>query len=84
MLKTFTSLVQKQLRVSDVFFRLGGEEFIAVLPGADAAVAFAVAERLRTGVEATPLNFPTVARSRSATSLEIAMLEGEAMPCSSW
>ena len=76
-LKTFTSLVQKQLRVSDVFFRLGGEEFIAVLPGADAAVAFAVAERLRTGVEATPFELPDGREIAVTTSLGIAMLEGE-------
>lgn len=35
----------------DAFGRLGGEEFAAVLPGADAAMAMQIAERLRAGVQ---------------------------------
>ena len=41
-----------QLRASDVLGRLGGEEFLVLLPGEDEAQARDVAERLRSAVEA--------------------------------
>lgn len=43
---------QDRLRAGDVLCRWGGEEFIALLPGADADGALAVAERLRRSFEA--------------------------------
>lgn len=43
------------VRAEDTIGRWGGEEFLAVLPDSDAAVAATVAERLRTGVSATPI-----------------------------
>jgi diguanylate cyclase (GGDEF)-like protein len=39
------------LRQGDVIGRTGGEEFVVVMPGADAKVAVEVAERLRAAVE---------------------------------
>jgi two-component system, cell cycle response regulator len=75
-LKRFTELVQRQLRSSDAFFRLGGEEFVAVLPGADGAVAFSVAERLRLGIETTPFTLPDGREITVTSSLGIAMLGG--------
>jgi len=39
------------LRPSDVIGRTGGEEFVVVMPGADARAAMEVAERLRGAVE---------------------------------
>ena len=50
-----TAAVRGALRGIDAFGRLGGEEFAAVLPGADAATAMQVAERLRAGIEANPV-----------------------------
>lgn len=41
---------QEELRVIDIFGRVGGEEFFVVLPGDDIESAFEVAERLRTRV----------------------------------
>lgn len=42
------------LRAGDVLGRWGGEEFLLVLPGTSPTDAWAVAERLRAGLHATP------------------------------
>jgi diguanylate cyclase (GGDEF)-like protein len=44
--------LKQQLRESDVVGRFGGEEFVVLLPGADAGEAAKVAERLRQNVSA--------------------------------
>jgi len=46
-LRTFAETVQEMLRPKDLFGRYGGEEFLAVLPGATADVAQVIAERVR-------------------------------------
>jgi diguanylate cyclase (GGDEF)-like protein len=43
--------LRKQLRSFELVYRLGGEEFLVVLPGIDAAAGRDVAERLRVTVE---------------------------------
>lgn len=43
------------LRSTDLAYRVGGEEFVLLLPGRDAASAERVAERIRRTVAATPL-----------------------------
>ena len=45
---------QDELRAIDIFGRVGGEEFFAVLPGDGVESAFEVAERLRKKVFSTP------------------------------
>lgn len=45
---------QEELRVIDIFGRVGGEEFFVVLPGDGAEPAFEVAERLRKKVLSLP------------------------------
>ena len=50
-LKGVAGQLQAVLRSGDLPARFGGEEFIAVLPGADAAQATRVAERLRRAIE---------------------------------
>jgi diguanylate cyclase (GGDEF)-like protein len=50
LLRTVAANVRDALRIGDVLFRPGGDEFIALLPGADAGVARAVAERIRAAV----------------------------------
>lgn len=47
---------RRQLRDFDVLGRYGGEEFLVVLPEADADAALSVAERLRRAVAETPFN----------------------------
>lgn len=43
--------LRKHLRSFELIYRLGGEEFLVVFPGADEAVAARLAEELRTAVE---------------------------------
>ena len=46
-LKEVAYAMRKELRAFDLAYRLGGEEFLVVLPGADATPAERLAERLR-------------------------------------
>jgi diguanylate cyclase (GGDEF)-like protein len=48
-------LLEDTRRNADVPARLGGEEFVLLLPGTRADVAFALAEELRQRIEAAPL-----------------------------
>lgn len=45
-----TAAIRKALRPTDLLGRYGGEEFCALLPGADVVAAAAVAERIRLAV----------------------------------
>lgn len=51
-LRRLADTLKSRLRTSDAVARLGGEEFIAVLPDTDQAGALALAESLRAAVEA--------------------------------
>jgi diguanylate cyclase (GGDEF)-like protein len=46
-------VARKQLRRFELMFRLGGEEFVVVLPDTEAKAAMAIAKRLRRSVETT-------------------------------
>jgi diguanylate cyclase (GGDEF)-like protein len=46
--------LRKHLRAFDSAYRVGGEEFLVLLPGADTAHSLAVAEGLRRAIEETP------------------------------
>jgi diguanylate cyclase (GGDEF)-like protein len=50
-LKDAAYLLRKSLRSFELVYRLGGEEFLIVLPGVSLAEGFAIAERVRAGVE---------------------------------
>jgi diguanylate cyclase (GGDEF)-like protein len=54
-LRAFAERLRGQLRQSDHLARLGGEEFIVLLPGAPLPKALEIAERLRHAVEDAPL-----------------------------
>jgi diguanylate cyclase (GGDEF)-like protein len=45
-------MLRKQLRAFDLAYRIGGEEFLVLLPGAELQETAAMAERLRWGVQA--------------------------------
>ena len=54
-LRHIAKVVAGILRSSDVFGRYGGEEFCAFLPNTTESDAVGLAERIRAGVEASPL-----------------------------
>jgi len=49
-------VLQSGVRAGDKVGRFGGEEFVVLLPGASPTVVYAVAERLRVGVERLRIN----------------------------
>jgi len=49
---------QEAMRAQDVVGRLGGEEFVAVLPGASRSAAYTAAERLRAHIASHPVDIP--------------------------
>lgn len=51
-LKAFADILQMTSREADVVARVGGEEFVVLLPGADLSVALSAAERIRERVAA--------------------------------
>jgi len=52
-LKVLVRVCKETLRISDIFARMGGEEFSAILPETDAQAALQSAERLREAVAKT-------------------------------
>jgi diguanylate cyclase (GGDEF)-like protein len=48
-------LMRKQLRAFDLAYRLGGEEFLILVPGSDLQSTAELAERVREGVAADPV-----------------------------
>ena len=52
-LRDVAYVIRKCLRAFDLAYRLGGEEFLVLVPGADAAQASVLAEELRGAVQAT-------------------------------
>jgi diguanylate cyclase (GGDEF)-like protein len=52
-LVAFCRLTTAQLRPNDLFCRIGGEEFVAVLPNTTEQEALWIAERVRSGVDAS-------------------------------
>jgi diguanylate cyclase (GGDEF)-like protein len=58
-LRDIAYTLRKQLRSFELVYRLGGEEFLVVLPGVDLTTGLEVAERLRAAVEQTaPAGIP--------------------------
>ena len=55
-LKTFSKRISENLRSFDLVARLGGEEFVVVLPDTDTKTAHIIAERLRRSIMDKPFN----------------------------
>ncbi len=54
-LQQVAALLKKSVRATDVVARMGGEEFIVLLPSTDRPGALAVAEKLRSALREKPL-----------------------------
>ncbi|MBK3333304.1 diguanylate cyclase [Persephonella atlantica] len=50
-LKDFVETVKKIISSRDLFFRLGGEEFLIILPGADISKTLEIGEQIREAIE---------------------------------
>lgn len=75
-IRGFTDRVQSCIRKRDRLFRLGGEEFVLLLPGTDYSGARVALEKVRDAVQAEPL----VDELRITTSIGAAVLE----PADDW
>ena len=53
-LREFAARVRRNIRSIDLACRLGGEEFVVVMPDTDLAKAYLVGERLRQCIAAAP------------------------------
>jgi diguanylate cyclase (GGDEF)-like protein len=72
-LKAAGATIKGAIRLTDTAYRYGGEEFCVLLPGASAAKAVEIAERLRAGVERTPVRLHAGAELRVTASLGVAV-----------
>jgi diguanylate cyclase (GGDEF)-like protein len=69
-LKEAAYVMRKNLRSFELVYRLGGEEFLVVLPGLGLEEGLSVAERLRAGIEeAMPGGLPVTASFGVAAAL---------------
>jgi diguanylate cyclase (GGDEF)-like protein len=57
-LRHVVDTAKAQLRASDFLARIGGEEFVLLLPGQDQAASAHVAERIRAALAAQPVHTP--------------------------
>jgi diguanylate cyclase (GGDEF)-like protein len=61
--------LRRELRAIDLVYRIGGEEFAVLLPGADAETTHAIAERLRAAVAAIDAGGVSVTMSFGAAAV---------------
>jgi diguanylate cyclase (GGDEF)-like protein len=54
-IKDFGAFLKEQFRMTDMVFRIGGEEFLAILYNTDKLNSMKVAEKLRAEIEKSPL-----------------------------
>jgi two-component system cell cycle response regulator len=71
-LREGAAVLRKCLRTTDLLGRYGGEEFLAVLPQVELGAARQAAERLRHGLESTPVPLPTGERIHITASFGVA------------
>jgi two-component system cell cycle response regulator len=78
-LREFARRVAETVRGVDLACRMGGEEFVVVMPGTDGAVALKVAERLRKVIADVPFAVPDRGQTIAVTvSVGMAMMAPEA------
>ena len=57
LLRLFGSVMKRQVRDADFVCRIGGEEFVMILPETEGAMAVQIAERLRMAIEQYPFPY---------------------------
>ena len=72
-LRTFSAVLRDAIRDGDMAARYGGEEFTVMLPGASAADALAVAERIRARTEASVIDLSPGHRDQITVSIGVAV-----------
>jgi two-component system cell cycle response regulator len=76
-LKEFSRRIRKNIRGIDMACRLGGEEFVLVMPETNMAEAYVIGERLRVAISGQDFSVADIAESLTITvSIGIAALEG--------
>ena len=75
-LREFGLRVRKNTRGIDMACRLGGEEFVVMMPDTDLAKAYMVGERLRQCIAAAPFQLPGGSQIKITASVGVASLEG--------
>jgi len=72
----FTTLTSQLLRPTDLFGRIGGEEFAAILPGAPPGAAVAAADRVRAAFAAVIVT-EGEADVRATVSVGVTVIDGD-------
>jgi two-component system cell cycle response regulator len=75
-LKEFARRISQNVRGVDLACRLGGEEFVVVMPDTDLAYALMVAERLRQRIAEAPFRVNDTTSLSITVSIGIAVTEG--------
>jgi len=74
-LREFSARFRRNTRGIDLACRLGGEEFVIIMPDTDLARAYQVAERMRACIEAEPFQVNPQTAIRVTASVGLATLE---------
>jgi two-component system cell cycle response regulator len=74
-LREFSARMQRNTRGIDLACRLGGEEFLVIMPDTDIARAYQVGERMRACIAADPFPVNVETRIRVTASVGLATLE---------
>jgi two-component system, cell cycle response regulator len=74
-LREFAARFRRNTRGIDLACRLGGEEFVIIMPDTELARAFQVGERLRACVAAEPFQIDSQTRLRVTASVGLATME---------
>ena len=72
-LRQLAMRLRDSLRISDTLIRMGGEEFMVIMPEADAETATAAAERLRRTVAGRPVHLTAREKEGLTVSVGIGM-----------
>ena len=72
-LQCFARIVQKCIRPTDIFGRLGGEEFLVMLPDTTMDTALSIAERIRRSVAGEKLH---IGNSKVGITVSIGVCQG--------